>query len=52
MSRYARLLVSAGLAFVGYRICAEFMELPSAALVGLILGGCTWALTVKRQSDR
>lgn len=45
MKRQTRYLIAFGIGFVAYRITVEFLAWPSAILIGLILAGCTWALT-------
>lgn len=45
MKRPTRTLVALGLGFVTYRITVEFMETMPAVLLGLVVGGCVWALT-------
>lgn len=48
MSKRTRALIALGVGFVGYRIGVEFMQPVSALLVGLVLAGCTYALTARR----
>lgn len=44
-------LVAVIVGFILYRICAAFMEFPSAALLGVLAGAATWLMIRPKTKD-
>lgn len=52
MTKGTRALVAIGVGFVAYRVSVELIVLGAALVVGLVVGGVTWALTRPRSRDK